>query len=103
MIDLSCQTTKSLFSEDEWKEIMEQSSFDMPALSSSTIWYLNSLWQCMLQGRHPHNVSTPLESTTSTANQYDYHLTLKTAAEWQVFIIFTMNVVKVTCLLMQEF
>lgn len=41
-IEHSCRTTKALFSEDEWGEITEQSSFDMPELSSSIVRYLDS-------------------------------------------------------------
>ncbi|KAI8594524.1 hypothetical protein EDD21DRAFT_393480 [Dissophora ornata] len=87
-IDVSCETTRAIFLENEWSEILENISFELPPLSTSTNQYLAALRLCLLRGQHPKSIRAPQVPQNSAANlmepSYDHNqcLALKTAIEW---------------------
>ncbi|KAI8356364.1 hypothetical protein B0O80DRAFT_25228 [Mortierella sp. GBAus27b] len=76
---VSVRSSKELFTEAEWKEIKETTSFGLPELPPSTAQYLKGLREPMLQGGHPHSVPPP--DNMNDADRYDCHLALKTAVQ----------------------
>ncbi|KAK3833214.1 MAG: hypothetical protein J3R72DRAFT_233116 [Linnemannia gamsii] len=97
VIDVSCRTTKALFEDDEWNEILIKTRFDLPQLPQPTLLFLDRLRQSVLQGKHPNYVPLPNSGTTDPKDLADCILAQKTAAEWYDLSLFQVKAVWSTC------
>lgn len=82
VIDVSCRTTKALFEDDEWNEILAKTPFDLPQLPRPTLLFLNKLRRSILKGKHPNYVMLPDSANSDPKDLTDCILAQKTAAEW---------------------
>ncbi|KAG0340995.1 hypothetical protein BG000_010545 [Podila horticola] len=76
------RTTKALFEDDEWNEILAKTPFDLPQLPRPTLLFLNKLRRSILEGKHPNYVMLPDSATSDPKDLADCILAQKTAAEW---------------------
>lgn len=65
MIDFECQTTKKLFTDEEWDEIQHQNQFTLPAIPKSTVSYLLKVRQAIVDRQPVVGVALPTEDRSS--------------------------------------
>ncbi|KAF9323289.1 hypothetical protein BG006_001595 [Podila minutissima] len=65
MIDFECQTTKNLFTDEEWDELQHQNQFALPAIPKSTVSYLLKVRQAIVDRQPVVGVALPTEDRSS--------------------------------------
>ncbi|KAF8941268.1 hypothetical protein BGZ58_000553 [Dissophora ornata] len=76
-LDFNCSATKALFSADEWIELLEANSFDLPRLPKTTEDYLGTIRQKLLSGEHVSMVPLPTKEDT-----FSCELAMTTCMKW---------------------
>ncbi|KAF9184619.1 hypothetical protein BGZ50_003573 [Haplosporangium sp. Z 11] len=74
-IDIGCQTTQELFSQEDWKEIVGSADFNLDPLSQSTGEYIKELMKCVQTGMSIMTVNPPDDS-------YDVYLIRDSFSKW---------------------
>ncbi|GJJ77616.1 hypothetical protein EMPS_09975 [Entomortierella parvispora] len=82
VVDVTCRTTKALFRNDEWNEIVAMSHFELPQIPRPTLLFLEKLRKSIVSGVHPNYVPLPDPNTMDAKDIMDCILAQKTAAEW---------------------
>jgi hypothetical protein len=75
-VDLDCERTKALFTQDEWEEMKELDDFQLPRLHESTSRYLLDVRNAVLDGKHAASVPVPDE------DRYSCELVLRSFLSW---------------------
>ncbi|CAO3572852.1 unnamed protein product [Mortierella alpina] len=80
-IDFGCERTKAVFTEDEWMEMEQFNSFQLPKLPETTEQYLRDIRKALVRGKHVTTVPLPED------DQYSCELVLRAFLSWtQLYI-----------------
>ncbi|KAF9941402.1 hypothetical protein BGZ65_003799 [Modicella reniformis] len=59
-IDFDCETTRRLFTDEEWQELQERNNFRLPGLPATTVDYLVNVRKAMMADEHVSTVALPV-------------------------------------------